>query len=81
MPGQTDIEPPRPLEIAALQPVVDGKPDEPTTTGSVDIEAPRASKFGDAYRRDPIGVGLATERRSGGWTLMVWALALAAAPR
>ena len=78
MPGQTDIEPPRPLEIAALQPVVDGKPDEPTTTGSVDIEAPRASKFGDAYRRDPIGVGSATERRSGGWTLMVWALALAA---
>ena len=39
MPGQTDIEPPRPLEIAALQPVVDGKPDKPTTTGSVDIEA------------------------------------------
>jgi SPOR domain len=58
--------------------VEDLEPDEPTSTASVDIEAPRASKFGDAYRRDPIGVDSATERRSGGWTLKVWALALAA---
>ena len=78
MPGQTDIEPPQPLEIATLQPVIDVEPDEPTRTASVDIEAPRASKFGDGYRRDPIGVDSATERRSGGWTLKVWALALAA---
>ena len=74
---QTDIEPP-PLEIATLQPVNDVEPDEPTRTASVDIEAPRASKFGDAYRRDPIDVDLSTGRRSGGWTLKVWALALAA---
>jgi hypothetical protein len=78
MPGQTDIEPPQQLEIATLQPVVGVEPDEQTRTASVDSEAPRASKFGDAYRRDPIGVDSATERRSGGWTLRVWALALAA---
>jgi SPOR domain len=78
MPGQTDIEPQQPLEIATLQPANDVEPDEQTRTASVDIEAPRASKFGDAYRRDPIGVDSSTERRSGGWTLKVWALALAA---
>jgi SPOR domain len=78
MPGQTDVEPPQPLEIATLQPVINVEPDEPTRTASVNIEAPRASKFGDAYRRDPIGVDSSTERRSGDWTLKVWALALAA---
>jgi hypothetical protein len=78
MPGQTDLEPPQPLEIATLQPVVDAEPDEQTSTASVDNEAPRASKFGDAYRRDPIGVDSSTERRSGGWALGVWVLALAA---
>ena len=40
-------------------------PDELTGTASVDIEAPPASKFGDAYL-------------PGGWTLKVSALALAA---
>ena len=78
MPGQTDMEPPQPLKIATLQPVVDVELDEPTRTASVDIEAPRASKLGDAYGRDPIGLDSSTERRSGGWTLKVWALALAA---
>jgi hypothetical protein len=52
--------------------------DEPTRTASVNIEAPRASKLDDAYRRDPIGVDSATERRSGARTLKVWALAVAA---
>jgi hypothetical protein len=78
MPGQTDEEPPQPLEIATLQSVIDVEPEEQTRTASVDIEAPRTSKFGDAYRRDPIGVDSSPERRSGGWTLEVWALALAA---
>jgi hypothetical protein len=78
MPRQTGIEPPQPLEIATLQPVIDVERDEPTRTASVDIEAPRGSKFGDAYRRDPVGVDSATERRPGAWTLKVWALALAA---
>lgn len=78
MPGQTDIEPPQPLEIATVQPAINVEPDEQTRTASVDIEAPQASKFGDAYRRDPIGVDSSMERRSGGWTLKVWALALAA---
>ena len=78
MPGQTDIEPPQPLKVATLQPAIDVEPDEPTRTASVNIEAPRASKLDDAYRRDPIGVDSATERRSGGRTLKVWALAVAA---
>jgi hypothetical protein len=76
-PGQTDVEPPQPLEIATLQPAVDVELDEQTRRAPVDNEAPRASKFGDAYRRDPIGVDSSTERRSGGLALGVWALALA----
>jgi hypothetical protein len=78
MPGQKDIEPPQPPEIPTLQPAIE--PDEPTRTASVDREAPRISKFDDAYRRDPIGVDSPTERPPGGRTLMVWALALAAGP-
>jgi hypothetical protein len=78
MPGQTDIEPPQPLKIATLQPAIDVEPDEPTRTAPVNIEAPRASKLDDAYRRDPTGVDSAAERRSGGRTLKVWTLAVAA---
>jgi hypothetical protein len=63
-------EPPQPLEMAT--------PNEPMETASVDIHASRASKFGDAYRPDPIGVDLAMKRRSGGWTPKVWVLPVAA---
>jgi sporulation related protein len=44
LPGQTDIEPRQPLEIATLQPVIDVEPDEPTRTASVDIEAQRSDE-------------------------------------
>ncbi len=63
--GQTDAEPPQPLEMATLPPLVDLAPDERTGTASVYIEAPLASKFGNAYL-------------PGGWTLKISALALAA---
>ena len=59
--GQTDAEPPQPLEMATRQPLVDMAPDQRTETAS---EVPLASKFGNAY--------LPT-----GWTLNVSALALA----
>ena len=38
MPGRADTEPPQPLEMAALQSLIDVAPDEPTGMASVDIE-------------------------------------------
>ena len=62
MGGLADTEQPQPLEMATRQPLA---PDEPTGTASVDIEAPLASKFGNAYLR-------------GGQTVKVSALVVAA---
>jgi hypothetical protein len=61
----TGTEPSQPLEVATLKPSIDVASDELRETASVDIEAPPAFKFGNAYV-------------PGGWTVKVSVLALAA---
>jgi len=65
MPGQADTEPPQPLGMAALQPLIAVAPDEPTGMASVDIESPLASKIRNAYL-------------PGSWTLKISALVMVA---
>jgi hypothetical protein len=57
MPGQADTEPPQPLGMAALQPLIDVAPDEPTGMGSVDIESPLASNAPAVGWAPPTDVG------------------------
>ena len=68
-----------PLEMTSPHRSVDVAPSKPSDTGAVDVEPPRPPESDDLYSNDPIGIDLATGRRSGAWTLKVSALALAGA--
>jgi hypothetical protein len=72
---RTDTEPVQRLETTSLRPSVEAPSSNPSETGAIDVEPPRA-RSDNSYSNHPNGINLATGRRAGPWKFRVSALVL-----
>jgi hypothetical protein len=75
---RTDTEPLQRLETTSLRPSVEAPSSNPSETGAVDVEPPRAQSD-NSYSNHSNGINLATGRRAGPWKFRVSALVLVGA--